>query len=204
MHGRQRLSALVAVAALAVGLGSAAAAPRVTEKTEYYEISGKTGIELFYDMNRKGPRHGFLTKAIAQTRFNQEFLGEIVHSRGRCRTVGGGFRLDVTYIYPKPRDRLSGDLARRWKAFQAHNIAHEKMHGRIARDMARDLDRLVRRFSEPDREDCRRAATKMRRDASRIMERYTRLQKEFDAREHRAGGPVDRSVLVLIGKIKKI
>lgn len=197
---RPSIAALVALAAWAAGVQAASAAPKVTEKTEYYEISGKTGLELFYDMNRRGPRHGFLTKAIAQTRFEHEFLGEIAHRRGVCRTVGGAFRIDITYIYPKPRNRLEGDLARRWKKFQAHNLSHEKKHGSIARQMAGELDRMMRRFAMKDGPSCRRAIAAMKRDAAHIMERYTRLQREFDRQEHRDGGPVDRSVMMLVGK----
>ena len=190
----------ISAAVMAMSGVAAIAGPRIVEKTEYYEISGRTGQELLREMSRKGPRHGFMTKAVAQTRFDHRFLGDMVHSGGVCRNVGGGYSLEITYIYPRPREKLSRDLARRWKVFQADNLRHEREHGRIAKAMARKLDRLVSRFSMKDGPSCRKAAARLSREVGVIADRALAEQLAFDEREHRMGGAAEKSFAVLLSR----
>lgn len=190
---------LAAFAAAVAMMGSAGAKPIIKEKTEYYSVSGSTGEDLLIDMNRRGPRHGFLRKAIAQTRYKTTPRGDLVHRDGNCRAVGGGVTVEITYIYPKPNRRLSPDLARRWRIFQADNIRHEKAHGRIARQMAEELDRKLNGFSMKDGPNCRRAFARVERDFGAILAKYEKMQNDFDQREHRDGGEVENSVWILVG-----
>jgi predicted secreted Zn-dependent protease len=184
-------------------LASAGAARAdVSVKTKYYDIKGKTGLELFYDMNRKGPRHGFLTKAIAQTQFKTDIKGDLVHSNGVCRTRGAEMMMQITYVYPRPVDKLDSSLARRWKKFQASNIVHEEMHGRLAKKMVADVNRAMRGFKLADGQSCRKANAKLMKELDRIIVAYNKSQVDFDKREHRDGGPVEKSVLALVGKKK--
>ena len=46
------------------------AAFKVSEKFETYRITGDSGEALMGAMDRDGPRHGFLARAIAQTRYS--------------------------------------------------------------------------------------------------------------------------------------
>lgn len=184
-------------------LASAGAARAdVSVKTKYYDIKGKTGLELFYDMNRKGPRHGFLTKAIAQTQFKTDIKGDLVYSNGVCRTRGAEMMMQITYVYPRPVDKLDSSLARRWKRFQASNIVHEEMHGRLAKKMVADVNRAMRGFKLADGQSCRKANAKLMKELDRIIVAYNKSQVDFDKREHRDGGPVEKSVLALVGKKK--
>ncbi|MFN3549569.1 MAG: DUF922 domain-containing protein [Mesorhizobium sp.] len=197
-----RLGAVLAFALLAVlPLATPAhAKARVTEKTEYYEISGKTGVDLLLDMNRRGPRHGFMTKAIAQTRYEARPQGHLAHANGVCRIKDAGFTVKITYIYPKPRQPLDGDLARRWKLFQADNIRHEEVHGRIAKELGAEADGYVRRFAVKDGASCWKALSQFEREIKAIYARYQKKQAAFDLKEHRKGGAVDKSILLLVGK----
>jgi predicted secreted Zn-dependent protease len=193
-------AALSCVIAVAAGLGGppAHAAPKVVEKVEYYAISGKTGPELLRDMARRGPRQGFLTKAIAQTRYETRADGRLRHAAGVCR-FEGGTTLEVTYIYPKPSHALDRDLARRWRIFQADNERHEKVHGKIARELAVELDRRLRAFALPDGPSCWKATAALKRERKALFDLYEKKQVAFDVKEHREGGPVDRSIEVLLG-----
>ncbi len=149
-RSRMKLVCLMLTGTLAALSSAAHALPKVSEKVVYYEIAGQTGRDLYAEMGRKGPRHGFMAKAIAQTQFKHQVLGKMVNEGGTCRSKGGGFALQITYVYPKPKSRLSGELGRRWQAFQSDNFRHEKVHGRIAKQMATKLDRAISRFSMKD------------------------------------------------------
>lgn len=178
----------------------ALAKAKISEKTQYYEISGKTGFELLLDMNRRGPRHGFLTKAIAQTRYETRPDGRFVHEKGVCRIKGGGVTMKITYVYPKPRGTLDKDLARRWKLFQADNVRHEQTHGRIAKEFAAELDSFVRGFAVKDGASCWKALSRFERELAALYAGNKKKQAAFDLKEHRDGGPVDKSIRVLVGK----
>lgn len=198
---------MAAVLKLAVGLafagfltGQALAQSRVTEATKYYSITGKTGMELFWDMNRRGPRHGFLTKAIAQTQFKTGYTGDFIYENGVCRAKNASFKLQITYVYPQPKTRLEGPLARRWKAFQATNFAHEREHGRIAKKMAASIGRKLKTFRVADKRSCDRPIAKLAKEIDAIIIAQNVEQKAFDTREHRKGGPVEKSILALVGK----
>lgn len=194
-----RTAAMGLMAALA-SVGVANGKPIIKEKTEYYAIRGNTGAELLRDMNRRGPRHGFLRKAIAQTQYTATPYGDLAYGDGVCRAQGAGVTLDMTFVYPKPSHRLSPDLERRWRIFQADNIRHEKVHGRIARQMAAELDRVFASFSMTDSSNCRRSFRRLKGEAEAIHARYEKMQNDFDAREHRDGGAVEKSVRILIEK----
>ena len=141
-----RLPWLTGLAVLALAMGAPASADakaRITTKTKYYTVQGDTGMALFKSMNRNGPRHAFMKKAMAQTQYKTSPRGSMTWKDGVCRVEDGGYDAEITYVYPKPHKRLTGDMARRWKAFMVHTIAHEKMHGRIAAEMAHALEQDI-------------------------------------------------------------
>ncbi len=200
MHSRMALVAALAATLLTASGAEAVAKPKITEKTEYYRISGKTGRDLLRDMNRRGPRHGWLTKAIAQTRYETRTFGDMVGENGKCRVRGGGVSMTITYIYPQPREKLSREMARRWKFFQADNVRHEKTHGRIAREMAAALETRIKGFETSGDRRCWAAKVRLERETRAIFDAYKKKQAAFDEREHRDGGSVDKSIAVLLGK----
>lgn len=182
---------------LALPVADALAAPRITTRTEYYSISGKTGVELIRQMNRKGPRHGFLRKAVAQTRYSVKTQSEFDHEGGICRTHKAGARMSVTIVYPRISNKISARLKSKWAYFMKDTVRHEEAHVRIATEMVTVLDRKLRRFAMKDRSNCRAAARRLRREVQAIYDAYGEKQKDFDAREHRKGGPVEKSFIVL-------
>lgn len=188
------------LASLAIFAASAAPAMagKVTVKTEYYAISGKTGVDLVRAMARKGPRHGFLSKAIAVTRFKPKVSGDMVYKDGVCRTRNAGFDLAITYVYPKPSGKLPADVNRRWGAFVAGVEKHEQTHGRLGRELAGALDRKLRGFSMKDKKGCRAATAAMMADVKKTIVAYDAKQRAFDEKEHRKGGNVEKMLLRLV------
>lgn len=178
----------------------AVAQPVVREETVHYAINGRTGMELYQDMVRRGPRHGFLSKAIAQTKYKVTPRGDWRHRDGTCGLVNAGYTLELTYTYPRPSSKLPAELERRWKTFIAETTVHEKTHGRLALKMARELDRRLRTFSMKDHRGCWRARSTLERELAAIFQAYEKKQIAFDNKEHREGGAVQKTALKLIGK----
>lgn len=176
--------------ACVVAAGEASAGVKVSEKTRGYEISGKTGDALLVAMDRRGPKHGFLTRAIAQTRYSVSWTIEWGETRTACRVKSIDGKLDITYTYPSTRDLPPG-LERRWTRFLAGVKTHEKTHGDMARQMARAVEKSVAKLSVDNDPGCRKARAEMKGRMEAIYAGYEARQIKFDTREHREGGPVE-------------
>lgn len=196
----QRLVVSACIIAVSLFSNGAGAAAKVSEATQYYDVRGKTGGELIRAIMRKGPRHGFLARAIAVTRFEPKPYGNLSYKGGVCRTTGAGFGLQITYVYPRPSEKLPSQVAARWRPFIAGVTKHEKTHARIGIQMASEIDRKIRGFAMKDKPDCRKSLAAMAKDVSVIAKKYTKKQTDFDAHEHKPNGNVERLVTALVGK----
>ena len=179
--------------------GEAAAGVKVSEKTRSYEIAGKTGSALLAAMDRRGPKHGFLTRAIAQTRYSVSWTIEWGETRTACRVKKIDGELDIIYTYPSTRG-LSTALERRWKRFLAGVRKHEKAHGDMAREMARTVEKSIARLSVDNDRGCRRARAEGKRRMAAIYADYEARQIKFDTREHGDGGRVEGLIEALVGR----
>ena len=178
--------------------GEAAAGVKVSERTRGYEIAGKTGAALLAAMDRRGPKHGFLTRAIAQTRYSVSWTIEWGETRTACRVKSIDGKLDVTYTYPDARELPRG-MERRWASFLAGVRKHEKAHGDTARQMAKAVEKSVARVSIKNDPGCRKARAEVKGRMAAIYADYEARQIKFDAREHREGGPVEGLIDRLVG-----
>ena len=179
--------------------GEAAAGVTVSEKTRSYEIAGKTGEALLAAMDRRGPKHGFLTRAIAQTRYSVSWTIEWGETRTACRVKKIDGELDIIYTDPSTRG-LSTALERRWKRFLAGVRKHEKAHGDMARQMARTVEKSIARLSVDIDRGCRRARAEGKRRMAAIYADYEARQIKFDTREHGDGGRVEGLIEALVGR----
>lgn len=187
------------VLAALLAASPADAKTRTTVQTTYYDISGKTGGELLRSMDRKGPRHGFMGRAIAQTRYKIKWSGSLGDRDGKCRVVKSDVRLEISYIYPRIPDKAQGALRGRWERFLAGVVRHEQRHGKIAREMATEVDAMIKAYRPANDTTCGAAERELRRRFDTIYTKHDKRQREFDATEHREGGHVDAMVHALVG-----
>ena len=177
-----------ACAALLAATCAGQAADRIKVDTQNYAISGQTGAELYASMVKRGPRHGLLSRAIAQTSYKN----------GVCRVVQAKPVLMLTYTYPQPTQGLSPQLKRRWAAFMSGVKRHEQKHGAIAREMVRAAEASVRGLKVSADPTCRQVRSEVKRRADKVYAEYEARQLNFDAREHRDRGNIDRLILSLV------
>jgi predicted secreted Zn-dependent protease len=145
-------------------------------------------------MDRKGPRHGLTTRAIAQTGYSVDWTIETRQRGVGCRIVQADAVLDVTFSYPEVAGPMSPALSRRWQKFMTGVRKHEQMHARIARDMVAAAQRLVRTVSFASDRSCTRTRDEARRRINATYTKYEARQVEFDRVEHAAGRNVERLV----------
>src|SRR4029079_5716424 len=80
---RTVLTCLVAIGALFAP--QASAGTRAVVQTRTYDVTGSSGTALVDAMNRKGPRHGFMTHAIATTSYTVDWDLDAGQGNGFCR-----------------------------------------------------------------------------------------------------------------------
>jgi predicted secreted Zn-dependent protease len=169
----------------------------VKTKTVTYSISGKNGEALLGAMDRRGPKHGLLTRAIAQTRYVVNWDIDWEERGGACRIAYAAARLSITYSYPAVTSRMSPALERRWRRFMAGVQRHEEMHGRIARQMVNAAEKSVSAIRHRNDRGCRRTQAELKKRVAGIYAKYEARQVQFDNIEHREGGNVERLVEAL-------
>jgi predicted secreted Zn-dependent protease len=190
---------LAAIAGLCLA-GPADASVKVKTNTTSYRISGKSGNALLDAMDRKGPKHGFLTRAIAQTGYTVNWeVDWREREDGSCLIANAAAVLTITYNYPEVTSPLSGDLQRRWQRFMAGVRKHEETHGRLAREMVTVAEKGLTHLSIKGDRGCRKTQAEMKRRIAAVYDKYEARQVQFDEVEHAEGGNVERLVNRLSG-----
>src|SRR5262245_31703207 len=185
-------------AVLWVGFATAAVAGVTIDiRQAQYEIAGQTGAELLDAMDRRGPKHGFLTRAIAQTRYSVGWDIIWVQNAGSCRVKQANARLSMTYTYPVLRGDVPPYLYKRWLRFMKGVVKHEETHGAIARQMVSAAQSSVAGVGFANDPGCRQAKAEAKRRVDAIYAKYEARQILFDRREHSEGGNVEALVSAL-------
>ncbi len=179
---------------------TAQARPKILIKTKYYEVQGKTGAQVLRQINRKGPRHGFLTRAIAQTQYSMSYGYQSVQTPKDCKIRKVWVKLNITYVYPKITGKVSGKLNKRWKRFLRGVYKHEQVHGKIASQMAAATEKVLKATRVKGKRGCRKIERIANRNVKKVVKKHEILQIAFDKKEHRDNGKVEKLVLALVKK----
>jgi len=190
----------VAVIAATCGMaGTASAGVKTIVKTRTYDITGTTGAGLVVAMNRRGPKHGFMTHAIAQTGYTVNWAFDLSQDKGVCRLRQANGTLNLTYTYPRVASTVTPALRKRWNRFFTGVRAHEGTHGRIAGQMMQAAERSVRGLKFANDPQCNKTRSEARRRMEAAYKAYEAKQVAFDIREHSDGGHVENLIEALVG-----
>lgn len=189
---------VAAAACMALSMPASYAAGAVNSRTTYYAISGSNGMQLYLSMVRRGPRHGLLSRAIAQTSYRVEWDARVEAADGVCRVTSARPKLSITYAYPRPAEKMSPAVKARWNRFMTGVRRHEETHGRLAQQMVDAAYKSVRGLKIAGDSSCRKTRREMKRRTDAAYALYEARQVRFDEVEHRDGGNIDRLILALI------
>jgi predicted secreted Zn-dependent protease len=194
-------AAILGFAVVPVVATDADASVQVKVKTATYSVSGKNGIDLLDAMDRRGPKHGFLTHAIAQTSYTIKWDIDWKEHDGSCRVAAAAATLSITYTYPAVKGTMSPTLKRRWARFMAGVHTHEQTHGRLARQMVDAAERSLSGLSNKNDRRCRKTQAELKKRIALTYAKYEARQIEFDRVEHAEGGNVE-GLVSLLGRTK--
>ncbi|MCA0056956.1 MULTISPECIES: DUF922 domain-containing protein [unclassified Mesorhizobium] len=175
---------------------AASAGTKLTVHIRTYDVAGNTGAALVEAMDRLGPKHGYMTRAIAETGYAVHWDLDIVREDGACHLRQANGTLNLTYTFPR-LSSASAVLRKRWDRFMVGVRKHEQTHGGIARRMMRATETALAGLRRPDNWFCTGTHLEARRRIKAIYVEYEARQNVFDAREHRGGGPVEHLVEAL-------
>lgn len=190
-------AAFLGVAFAVVAAGPTAASVSVKTKTVTYKIKGSNGDTLIEAMDRKGPRHGFMTRAIAQTGYTISWDLDWREKSGSCRVFDADATLKITYNYPEVTGDMSPGLKRSWTAFMRGVRRHEETHGQIARQMVKAAESALTGLTSKNDRRCRKLQADVKDTIARVYDQYEADQMEFDEVEHSEGGNVERLLRAL-------
>lgn len=160
----------------------AAAEIRINEKTVYYDIAGSTPEALVAEMESRVPTSPFGRSGyFAFTTWRVEWYYSLAHDGRACRLEDTRVSVDITYTMPRWLDRAGARrrLINYWDEFEQSLWTHERGHGDIGVEVAREVDAALGRFGA--RATCEALQQDANARASAVIENSTR-DRDYDAR----------------------
>lgn len=169
-----------AVAASALGLGTAGAKPVQNTKYSYYTVSGDSATEIYAAMISRGPKVNG-AKAYAATSATTTQDGKLLQGSS-CKILDYRLKLDFVIKLPKIRNEkvLPASDRKRWQQFSGFLKAHEETHRQIWMDCAADLERQVKSIRA---KSCSEADRKASQLWERLRTACNRKHSAFDRAE---------------------
>jgi predicted secreted Zn-dependent protease len=191
-----RLSAVLAC--LSGYPGVALADWQATELVQSYSISGKTGPQLYASIGVRGPSIGGKGRAIALTNFKLTWTRKYEPQGNACVLVSARPKLTITYILPKPSQRLPPEMAGLWETFIAGVHKHELVHGDLIKDMVRKIEAVSVGLSAPDDPTCQKVRVELTARLGELSRAQRQQSRDFDRAELSNDGNIHQLVLALI------
>lgn len=182
------VSTIIAVLFLAISFNAAEARITIRETTKFYNIRAKNAQGVFKQISHKGLMRSGSRYAVATTQINLKMDRVDIQRRGRrCVVKDMRVKLSLVYNYPRWRNikQSSKSARKKWIKYYKQVVRHEKNHGALAKKMARNVERSVRKLTSRSSRNCSVLTLKLKRTFSKISRQHDRQQSAFDKREHR-------------------
>ncbi len=155
--------------------------PRITEKTEYYEVRGNCEKDLVSEMRLKGPtlsdgrQYDSLTKWYVTWDYN--------YGRAPRSCTADSFRatIDIVFRYPKWVQTAGAprQLSDKWNAYMKNLSTHENGHRDRAVQAVTELSRAVAEL--PPASSCAEIDRRVLALCSQRMQQLSTAEKQYDA-----------------------
>ena len=178
--------------------GVAQADWQAVENVEAYSIAGKTGAELYASIGERGPKVGNGGRAIAFTNFKLTWTRKYEPRGSACVLVLARPKLIITYVLPKPAERLQGPIAKSWETFISGVRRHELVHGDLIKDMVKEIEAVSVGLSAPNDPNCQKIRADLTARLGELSRAQRQQSRDFDRTALSNGGNIHQLVLALI------
>ena len=182
--GRLALGAALSFAMFA-GLAvdnTASAKVSIKTNTKFYKITGRTARDFAQSMTKRGPysrQHRARAWATAARDLDFQITHKIV--KGNCRVQSARVNLRITYTMPKLVSKVSARERGKWKRMYGLLDRHEKVHGKLYRQLAHRADRALLRMKPA--KSCRTLERNALKLVRKLSDADLRANDRFDARD---------------------
>ncbi|MCW0000095.1 DUF922 domain-containing protein [Pararhizobium sp. YC-54] len=178
--------------------GVAQADWQAVENVEAYSVAGKTGAELYASIGQRGPKVGNGGRAIAFTNFKLTWSRKYEPQGNACVLVSARPKLIITYVLPKPAERLPAPIAKNWETFISGVRRHELVHGDYIKDMVKKIEAVSVGLSVPDDPKCQKIRADLTARLGELSRAQRQQSRDFDRTELSNGGTIHQLVLALV------
>lgn len=169
-----------------------------TEVVKPYAITGSTGIELYRSIDQHGPATSSGARAIAHTMWDLKWRRNYQpQADGSCKLVSAKPFVTITYTLPKA-PKLSGAVASQWQTFNDGIAAHEKVHGKMIREMVDEVIATTVGLTVANDPKCQKIRKEIETPLIAARDAYREKSRAFDKAEMSEGGNVHRLILGLV------
>ncbi len=177
-----RIRAVAMCLPIAVWASFAHAGTIATTRYDYYAISGKTLVDIYDSMLRRGP-HVDGAKAYASTSATSSQEGKLV-GRNNCRIEDYRLKIDFVIRLPKIKEetKLSSAERTRFQRFSQFLKKHEETHRSIWLECAAKLGAKVAKISA---KSCNEAETRSEKLWAEMRRSCNQRHQAFDAAEQK-------------------
>ena len=149
-----------------------------TTKTEYYLVDGVKRNEIVKNLKRQSPIKQDGKTFQGHTRSKIRYDLSWVQRGTKCTIKKITIHLTITYKYPKLSRRPDTKILKWWKKHLKKLEKHELIHGKIALDGAKDLDRA---FKHLKKYDCANIKNKVKALGKNNLQETKRKQVAYDS-----------------------
>jgi predicted secreted Zn-dependent protease len=184
-HGHTRFDAL----------DSRGRASKLRTNCQPITVSGQP--ELYASIGENGPRLG-AGRVIAHTGFKLTWRRDYQRRGDDCVLASAKPNLVITYTLPEAKGRLASPAAENWARFRAGVEAHERVHGRIIKEMVEEIVVLSVGLQEKNDPSCKKIRATLTDRLRDISGRERARQRDYDRAEFSDNGAVHQLILMLV------
>lgn len=174
----KRLPSFILTLLLCTVIASPALAEVIlTERNEYYPVSGIGKRAILEDMKLKAPEIKGDDVYPAYTRTDIKYKYTWGRKNGRCDIIKVEVLLSLTYLYPRLAQTQTASVQKWWDDRMAKFVHHEQIHGDISKRAAYELDRKLRSLKNMN---CDTAKRTIKKRGDFILQQLKKNQKEYD------------------------
>ncbi len=170
---------------------------QAVETVQAYPVTGKTGAELYASIGERGPKAG-IGRAIAFTNFKLTWTRKYEPQGNACVLIVARPKLIITYMLPKPAERLPASVQKSWNTFISGVRQHERVHGDLIKDMVKKIEAVSVGLTAADDPQCQKIRADLTARLGELSRAQRQQSRDFDRAELSNGGNVHQLVLALV------
>ncbi len=159
---------------------TAHASPSINIKTSYYAVQGNDASSIQQSIQQNGPLGKNGERYHAVTSWNAQWSYRWLETGPLCRLTDVEVSIDVEYLLPQlaSTEDIEKSYKIHWDKYFKALYKHEKQHKDFGVQAAIELEKEL--LAIKNQQACQKLDNKISATAQKVLDKYNRLEKEFD------------------------